>query len=81
MGAREALQTVAANRNPASEKKEARQEQEAGGDQNLIFTQFDVLYERHVKPNNTIRAIGEVMRALNKDVQRGRTCAFWTGAT
>ncbi len=80
MGAREALQTVAANRNPASEK-EARQEQEAGGDQNLIFTQFDVLYERHVKPNNTIRAIGEVMRALNKDVQRGRTCAFWTGAT
>jgi integrase len=68
--ARQALQAVAAGRDPGTEKAEAnRRAMDAAGDHDLLSTQLDRFYERHVKPNNTARTAAEVMRALDKDVR------------
>jgi integrase len=68
--AREALQAVAAGRDPAAERKEAVRKAREGSDgRDLVSTQLDLFYERHVTPNNTVRTAGEVKRALDKDVR------------
>jgi integrase len=68
--ARQALETVAAGRDPGLEKAEAnRRARDDAGEQDLVATQLDRFYERHVKPNNTARTATEVMRALDKDVR------------
>jgi integrase len=68
--ARQALQAVSAGRDPGIEKIEAnRRARDAVDDHDLVSTQLDRFYERHVKPNNTARTAAEVMRALNKDIR------------
>jgi integrase len=67
--ARDALQAVAAGRDPGTEKREAAREAQDGTGRDLVSTQLDAFYERHVKANNTVRTAGEVMRALDKDVR------------
>jgi integrase len=68
--ARQALQAVAAGHDPGAEKtEEKRRARDSSGDHDLVSTQLDRFYERHVKPNNTARTAAEVMRALDKDVR------------
>lgn len=68
--ARQALQAVAAGRDPGAEKAEAnRRARDDADDHDLVSAQLDRFYERHVKPNNTVRTAAEVMRALDKDVR------------
>jgi integrase len=68
--ARQALEAVAAGRDPGTEKIEAnRRAREEPSDHDLVSSQLDRFYERHVKPNNTARTAAEVMRALDKDVR------------
>ena len=68
--AREALQAVAAGRDPGTEKTEANLRARDGvPGHDLLSSQLDRFYERHVKPNNTARTAAEVMRALDKDVR------------
>lgn len=65
--AREALQAAALGRNPAAEKQEAARQ--SADTRNTVASQLNAFYARHVKPNNTVRTAGEVMRALDKDVR------------
>jgi integrase len=68
--AREALQAVAAGRDPGTEKAQANLRARDGvPGHDLLSSHLDRFYERHVKPNNTARTAAEVMRALDKDVR------------
>lgn len=68
--ARDALKAVAAGQDPGLEKKDAaRKAQQDVEARDRVSIQLDAFYERHVKPNNTLRTASEVMRALDKDVR------------